>query len=96
MDSIGRREHRLAGRQDRGGLAVMDHRGGQQAKAPVMMLVVLPVDELAAELQTLFDAGETVGEVRLIFHRLELALRKRVVVGDVRPAVRLGDPQRGE
>ena len=74
----------------------MDHCWGQQAKTPVMMLVVLPVDELATKLQAMFHAGETVGELRLILHRLELALRERVVVGDVRPTVRLGDPQCGQ
>ena len=35
-------------------------------------------------------------EVPVFAGQLELALRERVVVGDVRPAVRLGDPQRGQ
>jgi len=60
------------------------------------MLVVLPVEELAAELQGLFVAGEAVGEVGAVLERLELALGERVVIRDVRPAVRLGDPQRGQ
>ena len=96
MGSIGRGEHRLPGSQYRGGLTVMDHRWRQQTQAPVVVLVVLPLDELAAELQAVFDAGETVGELRLVLHRLELALRERIVVGDVRPTVGLGDSQRGQ
>jgi hypothetical protein len=36
------------------------------------MLVVLPVDELAAELQSVVDAGETVGELRSILQSLRM------------------------
>jgi len=62
----------------------------------MVMLVVLPMKELAAEVQALLVAGESVGELRLVLQRLELAFRKRVVVGDVRPTVGLGNPQRGQ
>jgi len=54
-----------------------------------MMLVVLPVDKITAEAQTIFDAGEAVGELRPVLERRELALGERVIVGDVRSAVRL-------
>jgi hypothetical protein len=56
----------------------MDHGRRQQAKAPVMVLVVLPVKKLAAKIQSVLDAAEPVGELRLILHRFELALRKRI------------------
>jgi hypothetical protein len=66
----------------------MDHRWRQQAQAPVVVLVVLPVEEPFAELQAVLEAGEAVGELRPVLQRLELALREGVVVGDVRPTLR--------
>jgi hypothetical protein len=39
----------------------------------------------------ILDAAETLGEVRTIFERFELRLGVRVVIGDVGPAVGLGD-----
>ena len=71
----------------------MQHFRGQQGDAAVMMFVVVPGKELLAKGPCVFDAGEAVGELRPVLERLELALRERVVVGDVRPAVGLGDPQ---
>ena len=58
MGGVSRSQHRLPGGQDRVGLAKVDRGRCQQAQAPVVMLVVLPVDELAAELQSVVDAGE--------------------------------------
>ena len=55
MGKVGRGQHRLSGSQHRVGLTVMHHGRGQQAQAAVVMLVVLLVDELAAELQAVFD-----------------------------------------
>lgn len=37
-----------------------------------------------------FDRGEVAGEIGTVFHRFELAFAERVVVGDMRAAVRLG------
>jgi hypothetical protein len=39
------------------------------------------------------DGGELAGEVVPVFKRLELGFAKRVVVGDVRGAMRLGMPR---
>ena len=41
----------------------------------------------------ILDAAETLGELGAVFERFELRLRIRVVVGDVRPGVRLRDAQ---
>ena len=51
------------------------------AQAAVVVLVVPPVDELAAKLQAVCDVGETVGELRPVLQHLELALRERIVIG---------------
>ena len=84
---MGRAEHRLSGGLHHVGVALVDRGRGQQAQAPVVMLVVLPMKELRAEVQAVFVAGEAVRELGPVLQCLELALRERVVVGDVRPAV---------
>ena len=60
------------------------------------MLVVVPVEELAAERARVLDALEAFRELRPVLERLELRFGVGVVVGDVRPAVGLGDAQIGE
>ena len=94
MRGVGCREYGLPGCQHGVGLAEVDHRRRQQPQPPVVMLEVLPVDERAAEVQSVLEAAKAVGELRPVLQRLELALRVRVIVADVRPAVRLGDSQR--
>ena len=47
MDDMSRTQHRLSGSQHRVGLTKVDHRWRQLAQAPVVMLVVLPMEELA-------------------------------------------------
>src|SRR5579872_3742510 len=63
-------------------------------EGPVMMLVVLPVKELRAEALGVFETVEAGGELRAVLEGLKLALGERVVIGDVRAAVRLDDAQR--
>jgi len=87
MGSIGLIEHRLPGSQDRAGLAVVNGGRGQQAQSPAVMVVVVPLEEPAAELQGVSEAAEAVGEFRPVLQRLELALGERVVVRDVGAAV---------
>ena len=41
----------------------------------------------------ILDAAETLGELGLVFERFELRFRIWIVIGDVRPAVGLGDLQ---
>ena len=65
MGRIGPGEHGLPGCEHHVGLTVMDRGRGQQAQTPVVMLVVLPVEELAAEVQAVLDAGEAVGKLPL-------------------------------
>ena len=78
------------------GAAVVDVGGGEQAEAPVVMLGVVPGEEALAERPRAPDRAEALGELGPILQGLELRFGERVVVGDVRPAVRLGDAQVGE
>ena len=75
---MGRVEYGLARGQDRVRLPEVDYGRRQQAQAPVVMLVVLPMNELAAEVQGVLEAGEAVGELRPVLQRLELALREGI------------------
>ena len=60
------------------------------------MLVVVPLEETTAELQCIFVASKSFGKLRTVLHGFELAFRERIVVGNMRPAVRLRDTQRAE
>ncbi len=60
------------------------------------MFVVIPSEELSAECVRVLLRAKTAGEVRSILERLELAFRKRIVIGDVRTAVRFRDAKSAE
>jgi hypothetical protein len=78
------------------GATVVQHGGGQQGDARMVVLVVVPGEESSAEAQGVVVASEAVRELGTVLHGLELAFRKGIVVGDVRPAVRLGHAQGGQ
>jgi|COG998Drversion2_1049125.scaffolds.fasta_scaffold943365_1 hypothetical protein len=59
---MGRVEHGLPRGQYGLGLPGVDHRRRQQAQPPVVMFVVLPVEELAARVQGVLEASKTVGD----------------------------------
>lgn len=62
------------------GLPEVDLVGRHQTDAWVMMVLVIPGEEAAAERARLVDGFEPLGEFRLIFQRLEVGLREGVVV----------------
>jgi hypothetical protein len=70
--------------------AVVDAVWGHVADARVLMLVVVPGEEGWTVGGRRLEAAEARGEVGPVLHGLELRLRVRVVVGDVRAAVALG------
>ena len=80
-------ERGLAGGVDRVGLPEVDLVGCHQADSCVMMVLVIPSEEAAAECAGLVDGLEPFWELRLVFQGLEVGLREGVVVRGVRPAV---------
>ena len=86
----------LAMRQDVRGLTVMDHGGRHQAKAGVVVLMVVPLEEGLAEAASVFDGAEAIRETRAVFQGAKLAFRIRIVVGDMRAAVGFDDAQIGQ
>src|SRR3990172_6716551 len=83
----GRRGHALLGE------AVVHIMGRQQSQAAVMMFDVVPGEEDVAVGAGVLDRAEPRRESRPVLQRLELRLRERVVVGDVRAGMGLRDPQ---
>ena len=76
---------------DRFCVAVVDGRRSHQADPGVPVVVVVVVEELAAEAAGMLDALEAGGERGPVLERLEVRLAVRVVAGGVGPRVRLGD-----
>ena len=77
---VGLRQDVLTGGMNGVGLAVMHLVGGHQADADVMVILVIPGEEAAAEGPGILDAAEAPGELRLVFQGLEMRLREGVVV----------------
>ena len=62
----------------------------------MMVVAIIPVAEGAAEGLGVLDATEALGELRLIFHGLEVAFGEGIVVGGIGSAVGFGDAEIGE
>ena len=75
----------LAGGVDCISLTVMHLIGRHQADASVVMLLIVPVEEAAAERLGILGAAEALWELGLVFHGFEVAFRERIVVGRMRP-----------
>ena len=75
---------------------VVDHLRGHHRDPAVTELRVVPLEEWTAEYPGIHGGSESIGELRVVLQRLELALRERVIVGHMRPAVALADPKIGQ
>ena len=65
-------------------LPSMNLSGRKQNKTRMVMMMVVPVKELASPSASVFDGVEMSRKIRPILHRLELRFRKRVVIRRVR------------
>ena len=83
----------LASLDDGAGATVMDHRRCQPVQARMIVDVVVPAEEVAAERLGILDAAKAFREVRPILQCFELGLGERVVIGDMRSGMGLGHPQ---
>lgn len=86
-------ERDLAGSMDLVGLTEVHLVGRHQAYSGMVMDLIVPVEEAAAERLGVLDAAETLRKLRLVFHGFEVALRERIIVGGVQPTVRRGDAE---
>ena len=76
-------------------LTVMNLVRGHQADPAVVVVLVVPGEELTAEAPGVLDAAEALGETWLIFQGFEVAFGEWIVVGRVRPVMRSGDAEIG-
>ena len=74
----------------------MDGCRSQQLQPGMMMLVVIPGEEVLTETAGILDGAETVRVVRPVFHGFEVRFRERVVVGNMRTAMSLDDTEVGQ
>ena len=70
---------RLAGGVDFIGLPVVDLVGRHQADAEMMVVAVVPGEEMPAEGLGILDAAKALGKLRLIFQGLKVAFREGIV-----------------
>ena len=84
MSAVGRLKHERTLVADLLGSAVMHVCWRQQAQPRVVVLIVVPVEEIDTETTRIFDAAEAFWKVRPVLERLELGFRIRVVVRNVR------------
>ena len=78
-------EHAGAGGVQLLGVAVVDGGWGHQPDPGVAVVVVVPVEELAAVRAGVLDVVEPRGELGPVLQGLEVRLRVGVVAGGVRP-----------
>ena len=62
------------------GLAVMDLVWCHETDSGMVVVVIIPVEEAAAEGFGVFDAAEAFGKLRLVFQGFEMGFGERVVV----------------
>ena len=89
-------ERVLARRVNGIGLAEVHLVGCHRANAAVVVFLVVPIEEASAECSGILNAPEVFGEPWLVFQGFEAGLRVGVVVGCVRAAMRLDDPEIAE
>src|SRR5258705_3841181 len=93
---VGRGESVRAGGPDCFGVSIVDVVGSVPGHAGMAVLLVVPAVERLDMSAGRFDAGEPVREVWPVLQRLELGLRKRIIVGDPWPRVTAVHTQVGQ
>ena len=72
---------------------VVNHGRGKQAESGMAVLVVVPGEELLRKNPRILQTPKTFREAGPVFQGPEVALRIRIVIGDMRTAVGFGDAQ---
>ena len=72
---------------------VMNHSRGEKTQPGVAVLVVVPGEEFLGKRPGVLQAPKAFRETGPVLQSPEMTLRIRVVIGDMRAAVGLGDPQ---
>lgn len=75
------------------GPAIVDIRRSQECHTGVVMLVVVPVEEILGPPASILLAAEPFWVIRAVLQSLELGFGVLVIVGNVRPGVGFGHTQ---
>ena len=79
--------------EDRGGAAVVDVGRREIAEAAVMVQVVVPREQIAADAARVFERAEPVRKLGAVLQGPELRFRERIVVAHARPRMTGVDAQ---
>ena len=85
---IGEVQDGLPSRNELHRLAIVDRCRSEQLQTRMMVLLVIPREEILAEPACILDGAETVRVIWPILHSLEVGFRERVVIGNMWAAVR--------
>jgi len=96
MGGVSRLQYSPSVGYDIGVSSVVDGGWREHVESRVVMVVVVQVKELCTVGQGFVIGRESIREIGLVFEGLELAFRKRVIVGDVWTAMGFDDPQGGQ
>src|SRR5437867_10344753 len=96
MEPVGTEKCLLPRGDDLAGAPEVDGLGRHHADPGVAMLGVVPGEELTAKRSPILHGSKPVGEAWAVLEGLELRLRVRVVIGDVRPREGLRDAEVGQ
>src|SRR4051812_17180718 len=93
MKPLSSREHHGSRGQALFGKAMVHIVRSEQPNAGMVMLLVVPAEEVSAEATGVLDAAEALRKPRPVFECFELRLREGVVIRDVGSRMRLSDPE---
>ena len=96
MGKEGTIENGLAFGDELSSLTIMDGCRCQQGQPGMMVLVVVPGEEVLAEAAGILNGTEAVRVTGPVLHGFEVRFRERVVVRNMRPAVRLDHSEIGQ
>ena len=86
-------KYALASSDDPWGAAMVQVRRRNECNAAVVVALVVPIEKSMARGSSILERAESLGHHRPIEKRPKRGLGEWVVVGDVRPAVALMDPE---
>ena len=93
MRQVSSIEHELPFLKDIVGLAVVDHGWSEQADPGMPMLIVIPGEKELRMAAAILDRAKAIREIGPVLHGAKLTFRKRIIIGNVRAAVGLGDAE---
>lgn len=93
MERLDHEQCLLACKLDGRGQAVMNAVRGVQSDSRMMVCVIVPSEERAAETAGVLDRTEALRKLRPVLHSAKLRFRERVVIRNIGSRMRFGDAE---